>query len=890
MNEFEDKRQNPDSLLNEIIHEEIKNQKGKLRVFFGMCAGVGKTYSMLEAAQAALKDGVDVVIGLVESHNRIETEELAKGIEKIPLKKNEYRGTFLNEMDLDAILERKPKIVLVDELAHTNVPGSRHLKRYQDVLEILGNGIDVFTTLNVQHIESRSDTVRQITGAAIRETVPDSIFEKADEVELVDITPDELLKRLAEGKVYTPEQSRHAIQNFFRKGNITALREMALRITAERVDKQLRDYKSTNRIDSTWKSAQRLMVAVSPRPYSADLIRWTRRLAYSMETSWLAVIVETENMKSGKYNEMIHKNLSLAEELGAEVITTSGSDISESLIRIAKENNVTQIIVGKSRSKNFFNIFSNTDIAKLLIEKSGEIDVYVVGGERNDESISYWGWNTIFKSSGIRYLLSIIIVLAVGLICNSIYQDIGYQTVSLLFLLAVALLPLFGFGPGPTFLAALLSALSWNYYFIPPQHTFHIYKVEDALMFVMYFIVAVVSGVLTARIRSQEILVRQREKRTSALYNLTKDLSAANDINEVAEVAVKNIKKFFDVDVVLFFMDKDQKLNPTPHLASTFQIDDADWRYAQWSILNKQRAGRFTDTLPFAEATYYPLASARYKLGVMGIKTLDSSPLTFDQLSLLDTFISQITTTIEREFLNELAKQNLLISESEKLYKTLFNSISHELKTPITTIISAISSFNNEEITKQPNLVKGISKEIGLAAERLRRLVENLLDMARLESGVLQLKTDWHEVSDLIFGTVNKLKSELANHKLIIDIQKDMKPLKFDYFLIEQALSNILHNSVTYTKEGSAIYISAKEEDINCVISIEDEGPGFTKESLPKLFQKFYRVQNSKTGGTGLGLSIAKGFVEAHKGTITAENRKEGGARILIKISRPEKQ
>lgn len=879
-----EERPNPDSLLESIKQEELNARKGKLKIFFGMCAGVGKTYTMLEAAQKAKHERIDVVIGLVETHNRRETQLLLEGLEFVHLKEIEYRGTVFKEMDLDSVLERKPELVIVDELAHTNIPGSRHVKRYQDVFEILNNGIDVYTTLNVQHIESRAETVRQITGSVIRETVPDSVFEKADEVELVDIIPDELLKRLSEGKVYTPERSQQAIRNFFRKGNLTALREMALRMTAERVDWQLRDYKTEMKIDAIWKSSQRLMVAVSPSPYSADLIRWTRRLAYSMETSWIAVYVETGQKISEENKELIQKNFNLARELGAEIITVSDKDLVGALIRTAKENNVTQIIVGKSREKKFLRLAGYHDIVERLIKNSGDIDVYVVGGDKKEEGTVSWKNYPRFQSSWLRYQLAMLIVIIVGVFCYSVYKDIGYQTVSLLFLLTVSLLPLFNFGPGPTFLAALLSALSWNFFFIPPQYTFHIYKVEDALMFVMYFIVAIVSGFLTARIRSQEIFVKQREKRTNALYNLTKDLSAANDLNEAAEVSVKNITQHFDVDVVLFLLDQEKKLSPASHLTSTFSIDDGEWRIAQWAYLNKQKCGMFTNTLPLAFATYYPLNSLRNNLGVLGIKTKNEKPLLFDQQILLDTFIAQITTTLEREYLNELAKESLVVSESEKLYKTLFNSISHELKTPITTIISAASSFSSEENLKNENFVKKILREINIAAERLNRLVENLLDMARLESGVLKLKSDWHDISDLIYGAVNRLKNELTNHKLTIEIQKEIKLFKFDYGLMEQALINIIHNSVTYTREGSEILINVKTENDSCVISIADNGAGFTEETLPKLFQKFYRVPQTKTGGTGLGLSIAKGFIEAHKGSVKAENRETGGAMFTIKL------
>lgn len=494
--------------------------------------------------------------------------------------------------------------------------------------------------------------------------------------------------------------------------------------------------------------------------------------------------------------------------------------------------------------------------------------------------------NKIFVSqSGVkRYLFSIIIVVIMVSISYSFYQKIGYQSVSLIFLLTVSLLPLFGFGPGPTLLAALLSALSWNYFFIPPLFTFRIDKLEDLLMFIMYFIVAFVTGVLSARIRQKGLIASQREERTNALYNLLKELSGAPGINEVAEITIRNIEQTFDVEAILFLSEKDGQITTKQHKASTYSIDESEWRVAQWVSVNGFKAGKFTNTLPHSSSTYYPIASSRKKYGTIGIRTFNEAKLNSDQLTMLDAFITQITNIVEREYLNDLAKQTLLISESEKLYKTLFNSISHELKTPITTIIGAASSMSDDSFGNNPELSKNLSKEINIAAERLNRLVENLLDMARLESGTLKLKLDWNDISDLAYDSVHRLKTELPNHKVVIEVDKDINLFKFDFGLMEQAFINIIHNSVIYTPEGSQINIEIKKVDNDCMIKISDNGPGFPSESLPKLFQKFYRIPGSKTGGTGLGLSIAKGFIDAHKGTITAENRSEGGACFSITI------
>lgn len=881
MEESELNRPNPDLLLEKIKKEEIELPKGKLKIFFGMCAGVGKTYSMLQAAQKARADGINVVIGIVETHNRPETEELLEGLEKIPMREILYRETRFKEFDLDAALKRKPSLIIVDELAHTNIPGSRNVKRYLDVLELLSNGIDVFTTLNVQHIESRSETVRQITGAVIRETVPDSILDEADDIELVDITPDKLLQRLAEGKVYAEERSKQAIQNFFRKGNLTALREMALRITAERVNKDLRDYKVEKNIFETWKSGLRLMCAVGPSPYSANLIRWTKQLADSMEASWIAVYVETDQKISADNKNFLSQNFKLVKELDGELITTQDINVIDGLIRIAKENNVTQIVIGKSRKSKFARLFSSKDFIKNLLLKSGDIDVYVVGGERKETKSFLYDFKAISHSPLSRYFYSASIVVLFVFISFFLQNMVGYNFISLLFLLIISILPLFNFGFGPVLLAALLSAVSWNFFFIPPRYTFHIERPEDALMFIMYFIVASVTGFLSTKVRTQQKFLKQREVKTKALYNLSKELSSAAGMDGVVGISVRRIEETFKTEAALFLSESEKKLNAKPHPSGSLIVDDLEWVYAQWCFSNNQKAGRFTNTLPNAEATYYPLKSKSGMLGVLGIKLNGDSFLSFEQEDLLGSFIEQIINAMEREYLNELAKKSLLAEESEKLYKTLFNSISHELKTPITTIISAASSLKEQDVRTNENAQLKIINLIKVAADRLHRLVENLLDMARLESGNLKIKRNWHSINDLLNSCVEKLKDESANHKISVNLEDDFV-FQFDYALLEQALVNIIHNSIIYTEAGSEIKIKAQLQNQNCIITISDNGKGFSEEELNGLFKKFYRSAGSKAGGTGLGLSIAKGLIEAHGGSISAANGINGGAVFTI--------
>lgn len=865
-------RPDPDALLQALKRQEENSRRGKLKIFFGMSAGVGKTYDMLKSAHDAKAKKIDVVIGVIETHEREETKALVSGLEIIPRKRLEYRGVQLEEMDIDAIISRQPQLVLVDELAHTNHPGSRHTKRYQDVLELLEHGIDVFTTVNVQHLESRADTVAQITGTVIRETVPDSVFDQADEVEVIDIPPDELLKRLAEGKVYTPDRSRSAVENFFKKGNLTALREMSLRLTAERVDHQLRDYMQSQRITDTWKSGQRLLIGISPSPSTVSVIRWARRMAYTLNATWIAVYVESSRTISDEAKKQLDNNIKLAADLGAEIITTAGEDIASALVRIAHQHNATQILIGKTTRRSLF----GDSLLNKLIDASGDLDVYVVGKHDETQKRKRTFVFPEFHSSLAQYLVAGLIIFVSALICFPFSEHIGYQTVSLVLLLIVALLPL-RFGVGPVLLAAAMSAMLWNFFYIPPRFTFAIGLPQDILMFMTYFAIAAVTGTLTARIRSRERIVRQREEHSSALFALTKQLTAAKTQDEVAHAGVQHIARFFSSDVSIFLSQPDGDIFTAAHASSMYAVDEKEFGVAAWVYWNEKKAGKFTDTLPSSSASYYPISGPRYPLGVIGLKRSGERQLSIDQESLLQNFIAQIASTLEREQLNELAKRTVVYAESEKLYRTLFSSISHELRTPIAAIINAAEALTHRH-------QKEFLDEIHTAADRLNRLVENLLDMTRLESGQLAPRLDWCDVNDLFRTSAQKVKKELAAHTVTIVVPESMPFIRLDFGLMEQVFVNLLLNASLYTPAGSTITMSARMEEKNCHLTVEDNGPGFPADALSHLFNKFYRVPGSRTGGTGLGLSIVKGYVEAHQGKISAANRAAGGAMFNIVI------
>jgi two-component system sensor histidine kinase KdpD len=879
---MEDRRPDPDALLAALQKQEAAARRGKLKIFFGMAAGVGKTYTMLEEAQQRRADAVDVVVGYVETHGRPETETLLEGLPVIPRRKGEYRGVILEEMDLDTVLARRPQLVLVDELAHTNVPGSRHLKRFQDVFELLDAGIDVYTTVNVQHLESRADTVRQITGITVRETVPDSIFEAANEVELVDLDPEALLGRLAEGKVYIGgDRAELAARNFFRQGNLTALREMALRLTAERVDHQLQDYMALKRITGPWKSRERLMVAVSHHPLSERLVRWTRRMAYTLEAPWIAIHVETSHTPTVQEQERLAQVLALADELGAEVVTTWDEDVVRGLLRVARERNVTQVVVGKPPRSRWQDWLSGALVDRLL-RQSGDIDVYIVTGDKVGGPPRAARFR-LERISGVgQYALAALIIALVAGLSRLALPLIGYRAVAIVFLFVVSILAM-ALGRGPVLLAASLSALLWNVLFIPPRFTLTVSKLEDGLMLGMYFVVALVTGSLTARLHAQEQAVRRRERRNAALYAFARDVTSARTLDATLQVAIRHIGQAFDAEVAILLTQPSGQLSP-PHPASTLTLNEKELSVAAWTFKNRKQAGRFTDTLPSAAARYLPLRAPGGVVGVLGIRPRSPERLALDQETLLETFANQVALVIDRTMLDKAAEQAEVLAESERLYKTLLNSVSHELRTPLTAIRGAATSLLEPNIGSDLAAREALSQEINEAATRLNRIVENLLDMTRLESGRLRLNLEWCDVNDLVSITLNRLKNEMADHIVILDIAPDLPLVRIDFGLMEQALYNLVHNAAIHTPPGTRVRISARVEGQELALSVADRGPGLPSQDLERVFDKFYRAPGASAGGTGLGLSIARGLVEAHGGHITAENRSNGGARFTIRL------
>lgn len=830
-----------------------------------MCPGVGKTYAMLQAARQKQLEGVEVLVGFVETHGRQETMAMIEGLPVAPRASIEYRGTILEEMDLEPILTWHPKIVLVDELAHTNVSGSRHPKRFQDVLELLDAGIDVYTTLNVQHVESRKDTVRQITGVEIRETVPDSILDLADEITLIDLTPSQLRGRLAEGKVYLGDRAQTAAENFFRESNLLALREMALRLTAEHVDRDLRTARPAG-TKEPWKAGDRLLVAVGPSPSSAKLVRWARRMASSLESSWVAVSVETPRVLSAAEEARLIRNLTLARELGAEVIVTKGVSLGTTILRVAAQQNVSQIILGKPGTKGFFNRFRPSQV-DWLVANSGDIDVQLV---RVDRSLS--PKKLTYPSFRLGdYAVVLTVAGAITLVGFLIEPFIGYRTIAMLYLLGVLFAAL-RVGRWASLLLAALSATLWDYLFIPPHFTFYVSLPEDFAMLGMFFLTALIIGQLTGRLKEREKMERGSVESVTALFRLARTLSGCDSVDEIVSRSVERIMEAFGEESALILCDQKGNYEHHAHPASSFHPSDKEESVAAWTFLKRQPAGRFTDTLPEAEAFYLPLISKDNAFGVLAIPL--GQPLSFQKRELLEAFATQIAIVLEKEKLNKESRYAALTAQSDKLQKALFDSVSHELKTPLSAIIAAV-----EQLPDLP-----VAREIHTAAVRLARVVGHLLDMTRLDSGLTKLTLEWSDAAELVREAVAEINDVSGSHLIKINAASGLQPLHADTNLIRQVLVTLLSNALAYSPPASRVTVTVENQGAMIQFAVEDEGPGIPSGEEEKIFEKFYRLKGSPAGGIGLGLSVARRLVEFHGGKINARNRPGGGARFVVSI------
>ena len=875
-------RPNPDTLLAALDREDARKRRGKLKVFFGMAPGVGKTYAMLEAAHRELVAGRDVVCAYVETHGRKETDALAEGLPVVPRLSVEYRGVTLPEMDLDGVLARRPGLALVDEFAHTNAPGSRHPKRYQDVLELLDAGVDVFTTLNVQHVESRAEAVRQITGATIRETIPDTALDGA-EFELVDLPPEELRARLNAGKVYFPESARAAQDHFFRPGNLSALRELALRFAAEHVGQDVLAYRQAQGIAETWKSGQRLLVAISSSPTSAALVRWTRRLASELQAPWVAVYVELPGALNPDEQARLASHLALARELGAQIIATSDADVVRGILRVARDQNATQIVVGKPAGWRALDLFRGGSLLNRLIRESGHIDVHAVRSE-GEASILRRPAPLRFNPRAARgYVIALGVVAALTGINAMLQHWLGYQSLALIYLLSVVFLAMF-VSRGATLFAATITALLWNFLFVPPVFTFRITEATDLMLFLTYFVVALAMGHLAARLRAQEAAERRREQHATAMYLLTRELAQATDFADLLAVIIREVGKVTQAPVALSLPEESPDGGLTAYFASTWLLSEKEQSVASWAFQRRQPAGRGTDTLPSAEGMHLPLLAGERAVGVLSLCFRDEVSLADTQRDLLEAFLRQIALVLDRQRLRDSEQRAKLVEESERLSKTLLNSISHEIRTPLAVISSAAGALNAARNPRLAEVPWTMVDEIQEATRRLNRLVGNLLSMTRLESGHVKPKLDWCDLTDLIQVTLKEIEKELAQHKVTVHIDSSLTLARLDFVLMQQVMTNLLLNAAVHTPPGTRIQVRASTQDGTLLLTVMDDGPGLPPEALPFLFDKFYRAPAAPAGGTGLGLAIVKGFVEAHGGKVEAANQAGGGAAFAIRL------
>jgi two-component system, OmpR family, sensor histidine kinase KdpD len=873
-----------------------KEGRGHLKIFLGAAPGVGKTYAMLTSGRTAKSEGRDVVIGLVETHGRRETEVLLEGFEVLPRKPIVYRNMIVNEFDLDAALARHPSLLLVDEYAHTNVPGSRHPKRWQDVNELLAAGIDVWTTLNIQHLESLNDVIQKITRVRVRETIPDSVFEEADEIVLVDLPPDELLKRLAEGKVYVQDTAARAVESFFRPQNLTALRELALRRAAERIDADLVERMQAQAIEGPWPAGERILACVGSDPMSPMIVRTAKRLADLMDAPWIAVTVERPG---GRLSEDARRRLDdtfkLAQILGAETQTLVANDIPAELLRFGKFENVTQIVIGRSPGGMWSELLRRS-LPHELVRRAQDIAIHIVPGQEiRPWWMPRWRPPTRFHLEVMPFLWSTLAV-AVAIIASRVLTAVTqFPNLSLIFLMAV-LFSAVNFGIWPAIYASIVSFLAYNFFFIEPIYTFTVTKPFELLALAVFVVTAFITSAMAGRVREQASIAAARTRATRRLYEFSRKISGLATVEDIAEGAAGELHTSLARGAIILLAEEGE-LVLRGAWPPEDALDPATMTAARWAFTHDEPAGADTATLPTVPWLFLPLKTPRGIVGVVGTAQVGSMPpIDAEARALLDTLAEQTATALERASLAREIANTRAAAEAERVRNTLLASISHDFRTPLASILGSATSLLEYEDKLDEASRKDLLQHIKSEVENLDGMVRNLLAITRIDAGALELRLDWVDLREIVERVISSARRRGAPQRFDINVPADLPLVRGDAALIEQVFGNIIGNAVAHTPPDTRVIVDAVIEEPRVLIRVTDDGPGIAPDVLPHVFEKFVRGQTSGGTradggeGTGLGLAIAKGVMEAHKGSITAISPAPSGRGTRIVLGFPRKE
>lgn len=891
-----DERPDPDQLLSRVAREKAKSRRGRLKIFFGAAAGVGKSFAMLLAARERRAENLDVVVGLIETHGRKDTQALLDGLEVLPTRSIAYKGSLLQEFDIDAALKRRPSIILVDELAHSNAPGCRHPKRWQDIHELLEAGIDVYTALNVQHLESLNDDIGQIAGIRVWETVPDTVFEDADEVELVDLPPDELLVRLKEGKIYLPLQAQQAIQNFFRKGNLIALRELALRQTASRVDAQMLDYREDHAIRDVWQVSERILVCIGPNALAERLVRAGKRLAVSLRAEWLVVYVETPTLQRlpAEKRDAVLRMLRLAEQLGAQTVTLSAPEMGEAIIRFSRERNINKIVVGKP-SRRGWKRWLLGSVVDVLIAHAHNINIYLLGSPHLEDRAELESELSLFKRNSLPglkqrlpsktkkryrgYVWAVAVTLLSTLVSRLMFGRLELANLVMVFLLGVVFVAT-RFGRGPSILASVLGVGIFDWLFVQPYFSFSVSDSQYLITLLAMLVVGIVISNLMVNVRSQAKVASHRERRAAVLYAMSKELAASQSEEEVVRVAVRHLHSEFSSRNVILFPNSNGRVVYPQQKGIAESLHAADLSVAQWVLDHNEMAGQGTNTLPGAAAIYFPIHNEDKVLGVLALLPVNLRRVFLpEQQKLLETFLRQIAQAVTRIRFSEQARLMQLQVEAERLRNSLLSAISHDLRTPLATIVGSASTLLEGDQHLQAQDKIDLSRAIVDEAERMSNLVNNILDMARLDAGIVELNKQWYPVEEIIGTVLTRLQKPLKGRAVSVKMPDGIPMVHADAVMIEQVLVNLLENALRYTPAGSDLSINVETSPHQVEIAVADHGPGIAKGMEDKLFEKFYQAKfEGAQSGVGLGLAICRAIIEVHGGRIQARNSSQGGA------------